>query len=68
VIQSGDYAGDLIIYKDSEKLTAGRLFLYWLVDPQGANIAIVADKEDDLALFREQLGRASPVSTTSSIA
>ena len=60
VIQRGEYAGDLIIYKDSEKLTAGRLFLYWLVDPQGANIAIVADKEEDLALFREQLGWASP--------
>jgi hypothetical protein len=60
VIQRGEYAGDLIVYKDSEKLTAGRLFLYWLVSPEGANIAIVADNENDLGLFREQLGRASP--------
>jgi hypothetical protein len=60
VIQRGKYAGDLIVYKDSEKLTSGRLFLYWLVNPHGANIAVVADNEGDLALFREQLGWASP--------
>jgi hypothetical protein len=60
VIQRGKNAGDLIVCKDSEKLTAGRLFLYWLVDPKGVNIGIVSDKEDDLPLFREQQSWASP--------
>jgi hypothetical protein len=56
VIVRGKYAGDLIVYKDSEKLTAGRLFLYWLTDPYGVNLAIVADKETDLKLFRAEMG------------
>lgn len=57
VIARGRYAGDLIVYKDSEKLTAGRLFLYWLTDPYGANLAIVADNKNDVELFRDAVGR-----------
>jgi hypothetical protein len=56
VIARGKYAGDVIVYKDSEKLTAGRLFLYWLIDPYGANLAIVADKHSDVELFRAETG------------
>ncbi|HLH43878.1 MAG TPA: hypothetical protein VKV74_12880 [Bryobacteraceae bacterium] len=56
VIQMGRYAGDLIVRKDSEKLTAGRLFLYWLVDRQGENLAIIAEKDSDAALFIAQSG------------
>jgi hypothetical protein len=57
VIAHGKYAGDLIVHKDSEKLTAGQLFLYWLTDPYGANLAIVADKESDVERFRDAAGR-----------
>jgi len=56
VIVRGKYAGDLIVYKDSEKLTAGRLFLYWLTDPYGVNLAIVADNDTDVELFRAGIG------------
>jgi hypothetical protein len=56
VIGRGKYAGDLIVYKDSEKLTAGRLFLYWLTDPYGVNLAIVADNDTDVELFRAGIG------------
>jgi hypothetical protein len=56
VIAEGKYAGDLIVYKDSGKLTAGPLFLYWLTDPFGASLAIVADKESDVDQFRSEIG------------
>ncbi|MGA2740650.1 MAG: hypothetical protein ABSG65_24835 [Bryobacteraceae bacterium] len=56
VIVRGKYIGDLIVYKDSEKLTAGRLFLYWLIDPYGGNLAIIADKLNDVNLFRAATG------------
>ena len=60
VIRRGKYAGDLIIHKDSQKLTSGRLFLYWLTDPYGANLAIIADKDEDVELFRAEAGLDTP--------
>ena len=55
VVQRGNYAGDLIVQKDSHKLAPGRLFLYWLVDRDGRDVAIIGNSPADLSAFRDQI-------------
>ena len=54
VVPSGKFKGDLIVQKDAEKLTPGRLFLFWLIDPEGRNIGIVGTNDSDVDQFRDQ--------------
>ena len=54
VVPSGKFKGDLIVHKDSEKLTAGRLFLFWLVDPDGRNVGIIGADKADIVTFRDE--------------
>jgi Tol biopolymer transport system component len=54
IVPSGKFKGDLIVQKDSEKLTEGRLFLFWLVDRDGGNVGIIGTSENDVEAFRDQ--------------
>ena len=53
VITSGQYAGYLIAHKQIPRMTAGRVFRYWLLDADGNEVGEIGETESDVGEFKQ---------------
>ena len=56
VIRSGRYAGFLIAEKQIPRVVAGRVFRYWLLDPNGKDVGEIGVTKAELSEFRGRVG------------
>jgi hypothetical protein len=55
VLQKGKYAGILIAFKEIPRVRPGRVFRYWLLDPDGKDIGEIGENESDVSEFKREL-------------
>jgi hypothetical protein len=55
VLQKGKYAGFLIALKEIPSVTPGRVFRYWLLDPDGKDIGEIGENKSMVSEFKREL-------------
>jgi Tol biopolymer transport system component len=53
VVQGGEYRGDLVAQIRKAKLAPGYYDWYWLLSPDGKELGVVGENEDDVTRFME---------------